>query len=241
MLILIIAESALEAIPQSIWNTPVIQKYAMKKGMKPCQLILDRSYHHSAMKKLKHSEKRGRPDIVHFTLLETLGSPLNKEGLLHTYVHTIDDHVMTIDPKVRLPRNYDRFLGLMEQLVELGKIPPTGKPLVELKQQTVTQLLTELKPTHTVAFTRLGKLKQLDATMAELAGKEKPAVIIGGFPRGHFSGDLLKLVDETVCFDPEMLETLITTSRVIYEYEKAIGLPTKRLRKNFLSNRIIKK
>jgi rRNA small subunit pseudouridine methyltransferase Nep1 len=231
MLILIIAESALETIPPSIWNTPIIQKYAMKKRMKPPQLILDRSYHHSAMKKLKNSEKRGRPDIVHFTLLEALGSPLNKEGLLQTYVHTIDDHVMIVDPNVRLPRNYNRFIGLMEQLFELGKIPPTEKPLVKLKEQTVTQLLTELKPTHTVAFTRLGKFKQLDATIAELAKEKKPAAIIGGFPRGHFSGNLLKLVDETVCFDPEMLETWVTTSRVIYEYEKALELPTKRLRK----------
>jgi len=34
------------------------------------------------MKKLRESEKRGRPDIVHFALLEALGSPLNKEILL---------------------------------------------------------------------------------------------------------------------------------------------------------------
>lgn len=232
MLILIIAESALETIPPSIWNTPIVQKYAMQKEMKPHQLLLDRSYHHSAMKKLKNSEKRGRPDIVHFTLLEALGSPLNKEGLLQTYVHTIDDHAMTVDPKTRLPRNYDRFIGLMEQLFELGRIPPTGKPLIELKKQTITQLLTELKPTYTLAFTRLGKFKQLDATIAELAEEKKPVAIIGGFPRGHFSGDLLKLVDETICFDPEMLETWIVASRTIYAYEKAIGLPAKRLRKN---------
>lgn len=231
MLTLIIAESALETIPSSIWNTPIIQKYAMKKERKPHQLILDQSYHHYAIKKLKNSEKRGRPDILHFTLLEALGSPLNKEGLLQTYVHTIDDHVMTIDPKVRLPRNYDRFIGLMEQLFELDKIPLTEKPLVELKKQTVTQLLTELKPTYIVAFTRLGKIKQLDATIAELTEEKKPAIIIGGFPRGHFSGDLLKLVDETVCFDPEMLETWAVTSRVIYEYENGIGLPKKRLKK----------
>lgn len=231
ILTLIIAESALELVPLSILNTPSVQRYALRKEKKPQQTILDRSYHHSAMKKLKNAGKRGRPDIIHFTLLEALGSPLNKEGLLQTYVHTADDHVINLDSHVRLPKNYDRFIGLMEQLFELGRIPPTGKPLIELKKQTISQLLTELKPTCTLAFTRLGKFKQLDLIAAELAEEKTPVAIIGGFPRGHFSGDLLKLVDETVCFDPEMLETWTVASRAVYAYEKAIGLPAKRLGK----------
>ncbi len=231
MLILIIAESALEMVPKSIWDDPAIQRDVKRRGKSPSKILLDRSYHHSAMIKLKNSGKRGRPDIVHFTLLEALGSPLNKEGFLQTYVHTIDDHVIDVDPQARLPRNYNRFVGLMEQLFELGKIPPTGKPLMMIRKQSIAQLLTELKPTYTIAFTRLGKLMQLDEAVAKLVKEEKPIAIVGGFPRGHFAGELLKLVDETVCFDPEMLDTWTVTSRLINEYEKAIGLPAKRLAK----------
>ncbi len=58
--------------------------------------ILDRSYHHAAMKDIADSEKRGRPDIAHLCLLEALGSPLNKEGLLRTYVHTYNDYVISV-------------------------------------------------------------------------------------------------------------------------------------------------
>ncbi|GAG78396.1 unnamed protein product, partial [marine sediment metagenome] len=36
--------------------------------------ILDNALHHSAMKNLKNSEKRGRPDITHLCLL----NPLNR-------------------------------------------------------------------------------------------------------------------------------------------------------------------
>ena len=66
-------------------------------------------------------EKRGRPDIVHFTLLEALGSPLNLEGLLKIYVHTYSGYVIDVRPEVRLPRDCNRFSGLMEQLFQEGK------------------------------------------------------------------------------------------------------------------------
>ena len=92
------------------------------------------------MKKLEESERRGRPDIVHFALLEALGSPLNKERLLQTYVHTLKNHVITISPETRLPRNYDRFVGLMEQLFELGQVPPAGQILLKLELKTLAEL-----------------------------------------------------------------------------------------------------
>jgi rRNA pseudouridine-1189 N-methylase Emg1 (Nep1/Mra1 family) len=69
----------------------------------------------------------------------------------------------------------------------------------------------------------------LEEAVAKISDEEKPAVIIGGFPHGHFSTKTLKLVDEAVSIDVEMLEGWIVTSRVIYEYERVISLPKKRL------------
>jgi rRNA pseudouridine-1189 N-methylase Emg1 (Nep1/Mra1 family) len=54
-------------------------------------------------------------------------------------------------------------------------------------------------------------------------------VIIGGFPHGHFSKSTVQLADEIVSVDPEMLEAWTLSSRIIYEYEKALSLPKKRL------------
>lgn len=231
MLTIVLAESALETVPKALWRSPDVQRYAERRGKKPWQILLDRSYHHQAMKKLRNASKRGRPDIVHIALLEAMGSPLNKEKLLRVYVHTVNDYVMTVNPDVRLPKNYDRFVGLMEQLFESNRIPPTGKSLISLKKQSIAELISEIKPTRVIALTRLGKLKRLDDVVNELVKEKKPIIIIGGFPHGHFSEDTLKLADETICFDPEALETWTVASRIIYEYEKAIGLPLKRLRK----------
>jgi len=234
LLTLILAESALETIPKSLWKHPSIIRHAEKRGKSPEFILLDRSYHHVTMKTLKDDEKRGRPDIVHFALLEALGSPMNKEGFLQVYVHTLNDYVITVASETRLPRNYNRFIGLMEQLFEFKKIPPTEHPLLTIRKQKLPQLLQTIKPTYVLAFSKEGKPCTLENAVSKLSSKEKPVAIVGGFPHGHFSEETSKLADETVAIDPQMLETWTVTSRLIYEYERAISLPRKRLTQKIL-------
>jgi len=229
LLTLILAESALETVPKKLWKHTVIKHYSEKRGKAPMFLLLDRSYHHTVMKSLKGNEKRGRPDITHFTLLEALSSPLNKEQLLQVYVHTINDYVIRVNPQVRLPKNYNRFIGLMEQLFEFEKIPPTGSALLTLTHETFADLLQRIKPTFVLALSRKGSFLTMEEIISGISDEEKPVVVIGGFPHGHFSSKNLKLMDKAVSIDVEMLETWTVTSRVIYEYERAISLPKKRL------------
>jgi len=183
------------------------------------------------MKRLEQSEKRGRPDIVHFALLEALGSPLNKEGLLQTYVHTINDHVLIVDPATRLPRNCNRFVSLIEQLFEHGRVPPqsTENALLLLKRKTLPQLIREIKPSYVLAFSRLGKPCTLEEAVSKISIENKPAVIVGAFPHGHFSETTVRLANEVVAIDFETMETWTMISRIIYEFERAISLPKKRL------------
>lgn len=231
MLTLIFAEAALETIPKQLWQHSAIKKYAEKRGKPPQFLILDRSYHHTAMKQLAESERRGRPDIVHFSLLEALGSPLCREGLLRVYVHTLDDNVIPVNPETRLPRNYSRFIGLMEQLFESKQIPPEGSPLLTLKQDTsLSQLIKSLKPDYIIAFSQDGILKTMEQTISEFSEKKNPLAIVGGFPHGTFSEPIEKFANQVVSIDRETLEAWTVSTRIIYEYEKAIGLPAKRLR-----------
>lgn len=229
MLILILAESALEPIPREIWNHSAIRSFSKRRGKSPGLLVLDRSYHHFAMKSLPNSEKRGRPDIVHFCLLEAFGSPLNKEGLLRVYVHTINNQVIYIEPETRLPKNLNRFIGLIEDLFEHGHVPPSGKTLLSIETKSLRDLISELKPTYTVIFERSGEPKTIEEVALTLIREERPAVLVGGFPHGEFSEEAMKLANHVVCVDPEALEAWVIVSRIIYEYERAIGLPRRRL------------
>lgn len=228
---LVLVESALETIPKQLWNHPAVQKNSKQRRKPPSAILLDRSYHHSAMKTLAQAEKRGRPDIVHFAMLEALGSPLNKEKLLQFYVHTLNDYVIRVNPETRLPRNYNRFVSLVEQLFEFGKVPPKSSetPLLALRQQTLTHLMTEIQPSYTLGLSRLGKPATLEASVSRLAAEKKPVVFLGGFPSGHFSEATNKLVNDIVHIDRETLETWTVTSRLIYEFERALSLPEKRL------------
>lgn len=224
MLNLIIAEAALETIPRSIWNHPVIIKDALKRSKDPKEILLDRSYHHKAMVKVNNSWKRGRPDIAHFCLLEALGSPLNKENKLTTFIHSITDFVFEFDPSIRLPRNYNRFKGLIEQAIKLGKVPLNGKSLISVTERSIKELLNDIEPTITIALSTLGKKRTMEEIAAILSREEKPLLLIGGFPSGHFSKKVVTLVNEVFCIYPETLDAGLVTGRILYEFEKSIKL-----------------
>ena len=228
-LILILGESALETVPEEIAHRPSVTRHATRRGKRAVETLLDRSYHHSAMRTLENAAKRGRPDIAHFTLLEALGSPLNREGLLRTYVHTLDERVISVSPQIRLPRNYDRFVGLIEQLFQTGRIPPEGAVLLEVKKQTLIELVEEINPTCLVALTVKGVPRTSDQLAEALTREERPVVLIGGFPHSHFTEKTLRLASELVAVDPEPLEAWTVASRVISSFERAVGLPEKRI------------
>lgn len=229
LLTFILAEAALETVPEKLWSHPAVRRHAKRQKKPPKQLLLDRSLHHAAMKRLDGNEKRGRPDITHFVLLEVLGSPLNKEGLLKVYVHTNNDYVISVNSSTRLPKNYNRFVGLMEQLFELGNVPLDGETLLKLEQKTLQQLLTEIKTDYILVFSREGKPKTVHTAVSELQTKHSPTVIVGGFPHGHFTKDTVRRANEVVCVDGEMLEAWTVASRVIYEYECRMEIFKRRL------------
>jgi len=188
-------------------------------------LILDQSYHHSAILRLgKSGIGRGRPDIVHFCLLLALGSPLNSDNQLTCFVHTRDDHVITIDPRARLPRNTDRFTALIEQLYQSSMVPSSGQPLMKLRRESLNELLSKNSPDDIVALTTLGLPKPMEAVAARLREVKRPVLIVGGFPVGHFSDGTLKLASAKFRIDRRKLEAWTVVGRAVYDYEKAIGI-----------------
>jgi rRNA small subunit pseudouridine methyltransferase Nep1 len=232
LLILILAEAAIETIPEYLWSHPAVRHHSKRQGKPPKQLLLDRSLHHSAMRRLNDNLKRGRPDITHFALLEALGSPLNRERLLQNYVHTNKDYIITINPSTRLPKNYNRFIGLMEQLFQQQKVPLEGETLLRLEHKTLQQVLDEVNADYVLGFSREGKPKTMHEAVSGLQSKHRLVLLVGGFPHGHFSKTTIKLADEVVCVDSEMLEAWTIVSRAIYEYERAVSLPIKRVRES---------
>ena len=225
VLTLVLAESSIELVPNEITGHTTVTRSAQRKKKDPHELMLDQNYHHSAILHLKkRGVGRGRPDIAHFSLLTALGSPLNTDGKLQCFVHTRDDHVITVNPRARLPRNTDRFTSLLEQLYKDTVVPSTGTPLLSVKRQSLTNLLNEISSDQVVALTTLGEPKSIDMITDELGRARTPAVLVGGFPSGHFSRETMELSSKGYRIDKRQLEAWTVVGRTIYDFEKTIGL-----------------
>jgi len=173
-------------------------------------------------------EKMGRPDIVHNVLLQILETPLNWEGGLRVFVHTQDEYVISVNPKIRLPKNYVRFVGLVEQLVTEKRVPETGEPLMQIEKNKLNQLLRNAEARDVFGFSILGK-PTLMRTAAERTSKlQNPAVFVGGFPRGHFSDGTRNLLNEIWSVDRESLDAWVVAGRFVYDFEWSIGVAQNR-------------
>jgi rRNA small subunit pseudouridine methyltransferase Nep1 len=220
LLSLVIADAALETVPRSIVKHPSVTRDAARKDMHAEHMLLDRSYHHAAMLKLKDASRRGRPDLVHFALLEATSTPLYVKNMLRVYVHTITDSVIIIHENVRLPKSYFRFEGVMEELFKSKNVQFDGKMLMELKGISFPDLIGRIKPELVVGLSRLG-VKSSAEEVARIAGNDS-LLVVGGFPRGHFSPAVSREIDHMHSINEQSLEAHVVIARILYECEKVL-------------------
>jgi len=189
MLHLVIADAELETVPREIAGHPSVVAHTRRRKKRPEETILDASYHHPALKRLPDGERRGRPDIVHISLLNALESIANREGLLRVYVHTRNDEVIYVNPETRLPRNCNRFIGLMESLFK-NRVVPRGTELLRLEKKSLSSLVTELGTKNVFIMHERGELFPPARFGRMLADLGEAVVVVGGFPHGDFRSQL---------------------------------------------------
>lgn len=224
LLTIALLEAALETVPPSIANYPAVVKTARRRSKKYTEVLLDVSLHYHAMKELPKREKRGRPDIVHVSLLEALESPLCKSGLLRIGIYTIEGHAVFIDPETRIPKNYNRFVGLVEQLFKYGKVPPGAeRPLMYIKTIDLKRFLSELGVKGLILLREMCEYKPLSEVVKQSI-TEKAAIGIGAFPHGDFEEETIKLADYCYSIYNKPLSTLTVVSRVIASAERIFNI-----------------
>ena len=219
MLNFVLAESALELVPKEIAGSPDVVSDSKRRGARAMEILLDRSFHQSAMSKLEDSEKRGRPDLVHAALLSVTGTPLYLDGKVRVFVHTYPGLVLELAAKTRVPKNYLRFRGLMEKAL----LERPGDGLVRVYSVGVRELVRKrLGSDLVLGLSVQGKQADAAGVARRLASARDPCVVVGGFAHGHFSKHTLASVDELVRIDPMPLEAHVVAARVVYEAEKAV-------------------
>ncbi len=224
MLNLVIAETALETIPLEIFQHESLKKIR-DSGKKPTQILLDRTFHHFAIlsSNLKQDYKRARPDILHIILLNVLATPLFKNNQLKVFVHTTNDQVIKIGDNLRIPKSYSRYEGLILDLFKNKKIKSKdGCLLLELNDNlSFSDLLDKyIKPDVITGLSTNGIFKNFEYVSKELFEFKNPCIVIGGFPKGHFSKDIESRLEKKYSISNLSLEAHIVISRLLYEFEK---------------------
>ncbi len=220
MLSLVIAESALELVPLEMQRHNSVTASARRFNKKPSEILLDVSWHFAAMKGIKNEIKRGRPDLVHFSLLEACSIPLYFEDKLNVFVHTIDDKVISVGKNVRLPKSYHRFTGLVEKLYTTKEIKEDNNTLLTLRDMSLEDLIRKIDPEQTIALSSKG-VKSSYQKLAEETDNNT-CLVIGGFSKGQFFEKNKEYFDKIIAVDKNPLEAHIIISRVLYECEKRI-------------------
>lgn len=215
---LIFAESAIETVPRELQHHRSVTAHAQRLGKRPSEILLDNSWHYAAMRGLENEIKRGRPDIVHHSLLAATSIPLYREHKIEVYVHTAADRVIRVGRGVNLPKSYHRFQGVLEGLFRDGAADGAG--LLEIQDMTFAELVEQIGPSRTIGLTREGAGSSYGGVAGML--DDDACLVIGGFQKGHFAESTKQSIDEMYGIGTASMESHVVTSRVLYEYEKTI-------------------
>ena len=217
MLTLVLADAEVEPVPPALVGHPSVRASAKKRGRSPGTILLDSSLHHLALKRFAEGERRGRPDIAHLFTLLCLDSVLNVQGQLRTLIHTRNDDVIHVAAETRIPKNYPRFVGLLEDLFQKGAVPE-DKPLLTLERGVSLERLLADLPSPKWAFSETGERINLWTELASLEGDL--TAIVGGFPHGDFRSPVAKLCDRIVSIHEAPLRAWTVTSEILVAYRQ---------------------
>ncbi|NOR39338.1 MAG: 16S rRNA methyltransferase [Candidatus Thorarchaeota archaeon] len=230
MLHVILLECAIELVPRELTSLKEIQANARRRRKKPGQLMLDQTHHGRAMTRLDGKEQRGRPDITFLSLLSILETPLCKAGLLTVHLHLLDGRVIEINPDVRLPRNYDRFIGLFEQLLMNGRIPPEGEPLAKIIDTSLPDLIRDLAAGSSESLVLLaieGGTKTSAESLRNILPQDSSVHVIlgvGAFPHGDMPDSVRDLFSTHLELDKEVMMAWHVCAEVLWAYSSRVGI-----------------
>ncbi len=221
---IILEEASLELVPKKFWMHESCKLYETRFGIPPEDQILDDNFHHEIIEKLPGREKRGRPDIVHFALLDIMSTPAYQDKQIRPILHTMNNVTILIADGVRLPRTEPRFLGVMSKILRNESGPLEKKFFEVIHDQEVKSLLQVVDHDEICCLTSEGILIDLPNFVSAKAGEGKRkslAWIVGGFARGHFKEEVKTLANDLIAISDRPLAAHVVTARLSYELERS--------------------
>jgi len=152
-------------------------------------VILCSDKHANFLRKNNKDPSSYRPDILHQCLLMLLDSPLNRAGYLKVYFRTRKNVLVQVNPQCRIPRTFDRFCGLMVQLLHELRIRASEGSDVLLK--VVKNPITLHLPIGCKKYLTTFNCQNL-TLMKDIVNKESNdpiVIVVGGISHGKIVTD----------------------------------------------------
>jgi rRNA small subunit pseudouridine methyltransferase Nep1 len=179
--------------------------------------LLNCDRHKQYIIKNKKDPSDCRPDILHQCLLMLFDSPLNRANLLQVFVHTQKKVLIEINPQTRIPRTFDRFCGLMVQLLHKLNIraADTSQKLMKVIKNPVTNHLPVGCPKYCTSF-HAEKVFNVKNFADEQNPNEPIVVVIGAMAKGSVDCDY---ADKLISISNYPLSAAITCSKFCSAFE----------------------
>jgi len=220
--VIILEEASLELVPKKYWSYESCKLFEYRFGVPPESQILDDNFHHEIVEKLPRKEKRGRPDIVHFALMDIVSTPAYQESIIRPIIHTVNDETILVGDRVRIPRTELRFSGVMSKILRKQHGVAEKNLFEESGVRKTRELLKSLELDEVICLTSQGMLRDLRHYVASHIGdKSSTAWIVGGFARGHFTEELKGLANDLISISDRPLAAHVVTARLSYELERS--------------------
>ncbi|KAK8795623.1 hypothetical protein WA158_000280 [Blastocystis sp. Blastoise] len=195
-----------------VLESACLETVKTKKGY----VLLNSDDHKSIHKKMGKDPATSRPDITHQMLLTLLDSPLNKKGYLQVYIRTEKNVLIEVNPKIRIPRTYKRFAGLMVQLLHKLKIRSAegSQTLMKVIKNPVTSHLPI--GARRIGTSVTGALVDPIDLVSALPDNEPIVFVFGAIAHGHIN---LDYVEETVSFSKYPLSGSVAVGKLMNAFE----------------------
>ena len=222
MLTIIIADAEIEFVPKELFNEPDSISYARRRSKDISKVLLDSNYMHTAIDKYYpgESKRRGRPEIIHVALLVAMESILNQSNRMRLYIHTRENFVIEVDWKTRIPRSYNRFIGLIESLLENIEKNLNDESLLKIWKLDLNECITKFSSGKIIILSPRGKYSSV-RTIFE--NESDYTIIIGGFAEGDYRSEIHHNIERISIFSQE-LSVWTVISEIVCSYESKIGL-----------------
>ncbi len=222
MINLVFVDSELETIPVEMQKERDVLAIARKRGKPVEEMVLDSSIMHRAIDRVfpGESNRRGRPDVFHIMLNVAQSSILNLLGMLRVYILTRNSDLIEISPVTRIPKNYARFLGLVEDLYKKGEIKSDRDTLLRIRKNIVLKQFIDSLGGKKILLDPLGEHKKPSEIFQ---GVRDCTIVIGGFANGTFRSDL-SFIEDKISIYPEELTIWTIAAEIICQCERDFDL-----------------